>query len=129
MNARTHHCDLRRISLAFTNAWRAAWWQCSARQASSTDKQLEHKVLGCWAELSDSEAWHSEARHSCRWQRVYQNWRLCTLFDWTPKQECRQWRFCLWSARKLNVTALPASSTQSPPAPDITFAAVYLNSQ
>jgi len=25
------------------------------RRASSTDEQLEHKVLVCWAELSDSE--------------------------------------------------------------------------
>ena len=68
---------MRRISLAFTDTWRAAWRQCSARRASSTDEQLEHKVLVCWAELSDSEA-----LHSCRGQRVHQNWRHCTLFDW-----------------------------------------------
>ena len=31
-----------------------------------------------------------------------------------PKQECRQWRSCLWSARKLDATALPARSTRQP---------------
>ena len=63
----------------------------------STDEQLEHKVLASKVELSDSEAWHS-----VRGQRVYQNQRLCTLFG--PEQKCRRWRTCLWSARKLDVT-------------------------
>jgi len=46
-------------------------------KAPPFDEQLEHKVLASQVELSDSEAWHS-----VRGQRVYQNWRLGTLFNW-----------------------------------------------